>query len=249
MNPHHFPAIRCLANRPGVEVTLIVRHRFGDLRDGMGWSLPDYGAAQWSIRTWPIGHPGSIAQWAASDSQTLHWIGHQTVEPICTYVWRQCACAGCGSASLGPARASIGAPLETSPATCLSGLSLDAPRQRQPNLGDRSRLGEVFPAPRIPARANLSWVYFVDSPASPSSSAVNHPPRMLYLGRLVPRKNVCQLVAAAAGLARGGLQFEVTIIGQGPEESAVRALIAQHQLAYRASLRPFLPPDEVHDAS
>ena len=183
----------------------------------------------------------------ASDDQTLHLIGHHMVEPFCRYAWLQAArrrqrfefigvCPGVYS----------GLPGRVLRTLIYGGCRLTRACAAFPILPFGSPSCCFIERCGYPTDTIFPWAYFVDGPADPSPIQVNHPARLPYLGRLVARKNVPGLVAAAAGLRRTGLSFELTIVGEGPEEAAVRQSVQQHGLADRVTLRPFTPPSEVH---
>jgi len=61
-----------------------------------------------------------------------------------------------------------------------------------------------------------------DRPA-PHRSANVDPPRLVCVGRLSPEKGYPGLFAALAGLVEEGLDFSLTIVGDGPAADAIRA--------------------------
>jgi glycosyltransferase involved in cell wall biosynthesis len=67
----------------------------------------------------------------------------------------------------------------------------------------------------------------VDTFIAGASATKVIPPRILYAGNLVYSKGVDLLLNAAADLARDGVHFQMKILGQGPEESSLRALAAR----------------------
>jgi glycosyltransferase involved in cell wall biosynthesis len=79
-------------------------------------------------------------------------------------------------------------------------------------------------------------------PSSQSKGRI--PLRVLYVGRLVKRKNVDVLVAALAA-ARQPLQLR--IVGTGPEESQLRTLVTQHALSASVEFRGFRAGRELAD--
>jgi glycosyltransferase involved in cell wall biosynthesis len=66
------------------------------------------------------------------------------------------------------------------------------------------------------------------------------PPRVLYAGNLIASKGVDVLVDAIARLRENGVMCELRIIGAGPEEPRLRALVAQHALGSAVSWSPFI---------
>ncbi len=78
----------------------------------------------------------------------------------------------------------------------------------------------------IPPCTNLRR--FSDAPAP--LRRPDAPVRILFLGRLEPRKGCKVLVEAYRLLRAEGLSAELTIVGAGAEEAALRALVAQHRL-------------------
>ncbi|MCH4093049.1 MAG: glycosyltransferase [Acetobacter peroxydans] len=88
----------------------------------------------------------------------------------------------------------------------------------------------------IPERWKNKTIYIPENaidpqrfPASPKRTAqgyTNRPIRAVFLGRLVPYKACDILLEAAADLLREG-RMTLTIIGSGPEESRLRALVTE----------------------
>jgi glycosyltransferase involved in cell wall biosynthesis len=71
------------------------------------------------------------------------------------------------------------------------------------------------------------------------------PFRLLALGRLVPKKGYAILLAACRLLAREGLDFHLTLAGDGPERRQLRRLIGRYGLKGRVTLPGFVPHREV----
>jgi len=82
-------------------------------------------------------------------------------------------------------------------------------------------------------------------PASPSAGATVHtgrdgPFRFAYVGRLVTEKGVNVLIEAARILRDRGCQFEVLIIGDGPERQALEAQASSQQVNAHVRFLGFL---------
>lgn len=75
----------------------------------------------------------------------------------------------------------------------------------------------------------------------------NQPPVILAVGRLIEKKGLRYLVEACRHLAQRGQGFECRIIGQGPEEAALRRLAADHALSDRVRLLGALPQEQVRE--
>jgi glycosyltransferase involved in cell wall biosynthesis len=71
------------------------------------------------------------------------------------------------------------------------------------------------------------------------------PPRVLYAGNLVPSKGVDLLLLAAAELSRRGVDYQVKILGQGPEQESLRNLSRQLGLDARVTWSAFVPQDQM----
>jgi colanic acid/amylovoran biosynthesis glycosyltransferase len=81
-------------------------------------------------------------------------------------------------------------------------------------------------------------------PTAPRPPAA--PPfHLLALGRLVPKKGFAVLLAACCHLAAQGVDFRLTLAGDGPERAKLRGLIARYGLADRVSLPGAVPHREV----
>jgi colanic acid/amylovoran biosynthesis glycosyltransferase len=61
-------------------------------------------------------------------------------------------------------------------------------------------------------------------------------PRLICVGRLVEQKGHGILIAAAAQLARRGVEFELVVVGDGPMRGAIEGLISRHSLHDRVKL-------------
>lgn len=72
-------------------------------------------------------------------------------------------------------------------------------------------------------------------------------PLVLSVGRLVEKKGFRYLIEACHRLRARGYDFECAIVGGGPEEAALRALIDQFGLADRVQLTGALPQERVRE--
>jgi glycosyltransferase involved in cell wall biosynthesis len=76
----------------------------------------------------------------------------------------------------------------------------------------------------------------IESAFHESSSMAPAAPRLVCLGRLSPEKGQLLLIEAATLLAAKGLEFELTLVGDGPMRSAIEALVAERRLTGRIRL-------------
>ena len=88
---------------------------------------------------------------------------------------------------------------------------------------------------------------------SPESRAASppRPPRelrLLSVGRLVPKKGFFRQLEIYAALARRGIQFHATILGDGPERSRLAARARAHGIADRVTFLGAAPNAEVFRA-
>ncbi|HUY84578.1 MAG TPA: glycosyltransferase [Steroidobacteraceae bacterium] len=67
--------------------------------------------------------------------------------------------------------------------------------------------------------------------------AATRRPRILAVGRLVPKKGHEDLIAACAALRDQGVEFDCEIVGSGPLHDALTAAIHRHDLEDRLTLR------------
>jgi glycosyltransferase involved in cell wall biosynthesis len=72
-------------------------------------------------------------------------------------------------------------------------------------------------------------------------------PRIVGVGRLVPKKGFDTLIRAAGELAGGGAAFECRVIGDGPQREDLAALVRDPGLAASVELVGALPNDRVLD--
>jgi phosphatidylinositol alpha-1,6-mannosyltransferase len=82
-------------------------------------------------------------------------------------------------------------------------------------------------------------------PADPPTRARTGAVRVLSVGRLVPNKGHDRLVRAIAAVRAGGVAIELTIVGSGPEEPALRALITELGLREVAHVAGGVSDDEL----
>ncbi|HYZ30604.1 MAG TPA: glycosyltransferase [Thermoleophilaceae bacterium] len=73
------------------------------------------------------------------------------------------------------------------------------------------------------------------------------PPRVLTIGRLVPKKGHDVLIAAAAALRDHGVAVQLRIAGDGPEWPRLQRLVHELELGERVVFLGPLTPDEVRD--
>ena len=73
------------------------------------------------------------------------------------------------------------------------------------------------------------------------------PLRVLFIGRLVPSKNVDVLVAALDRLAARSVPFSCAIVGDGPERARLETLVARHGLGDRVAFVGAVPQGDVLD--
>jgi len=80
-----------------------------------------------------------------------------------------------------------------------------------------------------------------DSPAIPQSR------RFVCVGRLCEQKGQLLLVQAAAQLANSGMQFELTLVGDGPMRPQIETLIHQHNLQSIVRITGWASGQQVRD--
>lgn len=80
---------------------------------------------------------------------------------------------------------------------------------------------------------------------SPDGSARQRPPLVLGVGRLVEKKGFAELVHACALLRAGELPFRCLIVGKGPLEVELRALVRLHGLGGVVELAGPLPRERL----
>ena len=87
---------------------------------------------------------------------------------------------------------------------------------------------------------------FAASPDRPPPAGAARP-RILAVGRLVPKKGHEDLIAACAVLRDQGVAFECEIVGSGPLRESLSAEIRRHDLEDRVSLRGAMTHAELID--
>jgi len=105
-------------------------------------------------------------------------------------------------------------------------------------------IAQTIPADRIRRLYNgIDLTQF--EPGAAALPQAKREPLILAVGRLVEKKGFHVLVRACALLRDRGAAFHCDIIGKGPQEAALRALIAELRLAARVQLVGPKPQDEI----
>lgn len=111
------------------------------------------------------------------------------------------------------------------------------------SAGTRTALVSAFPhlAPKCAVIENGADLRFAAPPAR-SGRAAAAPVELLSIGRLAVQKNHRAAILALAALAQAGqTHWRYTILGAGPEEAALRALIAETGQGARITLAGHVP--------
>jgi glycosyltransferase involved in cell wall biosynthesis len=115
---------------------------------------------------------------------------------------------------------------------------------RTENLANRRYLAEFFP----PAAGKLVNIY-PGAPLSaprPGLSPPEAPPyRLLALGRFVSYKGFAHLITACRQLMEGGLDYRLTLAGEGPQGFKLWRLVKNYHLEDRVALPGFVPHRQV----
>ena len=93
----------------------------------------------------------------------------------------------------------------------------------------------------------LKWGYFPETrkyPALPEKE----PGSILWAGRFLDCKHPEAALRVAAALKESGLEFRMTLIGDGPRMEAVRRILAAEKLSDRVALPGMLTPEQVRAA-
>jgi glycosyltransferase involved in cell wall biosynthesis len=83
------------------------------------------------------------------------------------------------------------------------------------------------------------------TPAAGPRPPARPPFHLLALGRLVPKKGFPVLLAACRHLDAQGVDFRLTLAGDGPERGKIRELVEQKGLVHRVTLPGAVPHREV----
>lgn len=93
----------------------------------------------------------------------------------------------------------------------------------------------------------LKWGYFPETRAYPALPE-KKPGTILWVGRFVAFKHPEHALRVAVELKEAGLDFDMTLIGGGPMESALRERIREADLEDCVTMPGMLPPEEVRRA-
>lgn len=74
----------------------------------------------------------------------------------------------------------------------------------------------------------IDFNHYVAEQSVPKSAC--SPVKLIYVGRLAPEKGVGILIDSLILLQKEGVQFELTLVGDGPERPALEQLVRQHGL-------------------
>lgn len=105
-----------------------------------------------------------------------------------------------------------------------------------------------FLAALVPAAAAKIVKIYYGAPltgASRKPRPFQHPCRLLALGRLVPKKGFGILLESCRLLAQQGVDFHLTLAGDGPELKTLQEMIRRFGLESRVSLPGFVPHNQV----
>ncbi len=81
----------------------------------------------------------------------------------------------------------------------------------------------------------------------PCKTEVDGDPRIVVPCRFVPQKGIDTLLRAAKILKERGLDFQVDLVGKGPEEKRVRSEVRNMDLEDRVRILPWMDRDELFD--
>ena len=98
------------------------------------------------------------------------------------------------------------------------------------------RLKECYDRPVqaiVPVGIDIPWVRSIPPAAEKTD--------LIFVGRLIREKNADLLVGAVKILKKGHPGIRVAIVGEGPEEERLKAMIGEDQLGGSVSLHPFFP--------
>jgi glycosyltransferase involved in cell wall biosynthesis len=104
----------------------------------------------------------------------------------------------------------------------------------------------------VPRRYQAKAVYIPENAIEldrfdrPAGATVEPPLRVAFVGRLVPYKGADMLLEAAAPLARAG-NVRIDIIGEGPEEPALRALVERERMTSAVDFAGWVDHRELKD--
>jgi colanic acid/amylovoran biosynthesis glycosyltransferase len=114
---------------------------------------------------------------------------------------------------------------------------------RTNTLSNQRYLADLYPY----LAGKVVNIYNGVSLTPPAGSRPWTPPpfRLLALGRMMPKKGFTVLIEACRRLAARGLDFRLTLAGDGPEQAKIRGLIAGQGLADRVTLPGAVPHREV----
>lgn len=93
-----------------------------------------------------------------------------------------------------------------------------------------------------------SWGYLTELPESENlknSKRFSDPVSILWVGRMLKLKRVDLLIKALAGLQRGGKEFKLTLVGDGPERKNLEKLASKLLDNTFYEFKDFIPSTEV----
>lgn len=120
-------------------------------------------------------------------------------------------------------------------------------RRVMPLVYRRALTVAVSESTRAEMRSQLGWTRPVAllpngsvEPDHAVDGAAKDPHRLVVLGRLVPHKRVDLVIRAVAALREAHADLSLDIVGRGPEEESLRALVAELALHDAVTLHGFL---------
>lgn len=102
---------------------------------------------------------------------------------------------------------------------------------------------------KIPAKNMFKWGYFPEIIQNQSIEArnVNQPISILWVGRLLKWKNPKHSIIFLNELIKNGIQANLTIIGEGAEESKLKLLCKRLHIDSNVVFKPFIPNNEIQN--
>jgi glycosyltransferase involved in cell wall biosynthesis len=114
-------------------------------------------------------------------------------------------------------------------------------------ISDANGLHLTAVAPRVAPKL-VKIPYGSPLAGAPAPPRPSQPPyRLLALGRFVPKKGFPVLLAACRGLVESGLDFRLTLAGDGPQRRQLEILVRDYGLKERVEFPGFVPHRQVPD--
>ena len=253
ISPHYAPMFKALSFLPGISVVLVAQAETTSSRQGMGWERPDTGNTIVIVNP----SPEERAEILQTEPVTsAHIFSGTRAYPMVWSVFRWALTQSLTIGFLAEPGDWVGLKGKI---RLLRGIydSFILNSKIKYILANGAKAVEWYRKCQYSPDKIFDWAYFVDRPENnvlPDSNESSYkeevgshkgsgsPYNIIYIGRLSQEKGVDLLLNA---LGKISLDFQLTIVGEGPDAEKVNKLIVSNGLQDKVKLHKFVPHKKV----